>query len=69
MQRHIRILDPVSWMLLFSEAYSQMASFFFFSHTFSLMGIKLAHCLSHLFSELLVGVFENAKHVAITFSI
>lgn len=45
-------------MLLSTVAYSQMVILLIL---FLSVGIKLAHCLSHLFSELLVGVFENTK--------
>lgn len=40
MQRHIRILDPVSWMFIFTEAYHELP-FFRFAHMFSLLGIIL----------------------------
>lgn len=53
-------------MFLLTEAYSQMVILLIL---FLLMGIKLAHCLSHLFSELLVVVFENSKCITITFAI
>lgn len=60
------MLDPVSWMLLLIEAYSQMGSLL---RLFLFVGIQLAHCLSHLFSELLGGAFENTKCTTVTFAI
>lgn len=56
MQKLFQILDPISWMRLFTEAYSQNASP---THVWFLLSILLVHCLSRLFSEMLVGVFEN----------
>lgn len=53
-------------MLLSTGAYSQMVILLIL---FLSMDIKLAHCLSHLFSELLVGVFENTKCLTILFGI
>lgn len=51
----VQILDPVSWMLLFTEAYSQNAP----QHLY----VFIEHSLGSLFvmpvSEMLVLVFEN----------
>lgn len=58
MQKLVEILDPVSWMLLFTEAYSQNAPPH--SYGFFLLSILLlVRCLSRLFPGMLVGVFET----------
>lgn len=57
MQKLVEILDPVSWMLLFTEAYSQNAPPH--SYGFLLSILLLVRCLSRLFPGMLVGVFET----------